>query len=910
MPNIPGATNALPGVFTDVITQSRGVSIPGGTRIAAIIGEGVTEETLVITANGGGKDGFNPSYTSITTGTDGRHFKLSQFPIISNRTNLYKNGIRLNGLEQAIDNNQFDYRYDYRIDISNGQIELQKAHLVDQGGSNYLPLSTNVGDGYLNALALSDVNAPPETWNIRCVGVQRDSGGNPVPGTAKFIAIGSVSGQVLDSFGNPIFWVANGVQVTNGILTFAIFETPSFPVVPFKEGDTFIVKIASGVLVKGDYLTANYIPTAVLNDPVLLQNMNDVVNRHGLPSLDNTLSLGSQLAFSNAAPALVTVQAAPAMPRRTSYTLSQSVNYYSSNNDDHIFPLPLGVVPDSNSNIHFFVTNNSNNTESQVLPNKVEFNTVNPGNYTNFITSTTPPYAYAYTVVSNKATIATGFDGYVGKISPTQGLFSSSITFDSSYKTGKLLKIIDSAYPSNNGTFPITNVIDGKLYFTLNFNNFTSELFVSFNIIDSTGAVVAGFSASDGSLTDLGSATATFSSGSINFNTLPLAATNYKLKIVGSPNNDGLFDITSYNVGTNELTIIKSIVVESSLRYEVIDPFIASNYVIVNRDVIPDSYGLRITIVDEKDASFYDAGWLNALESLEKIECDMLVPLPKQTISAVFQNALAHCKSMSNIKNKKERVLLIGAINGLTPDNLTGAEDAAVEDIGVLEGIQGDNIAEISDVNIEDLADYSVPNAYGNTYRCVYFYPDQIVTQAGAENVFLDGFYIAAAAAGYLSGDLNIQNPLTNKVLTGFSILRNKQFSTVTLENLAAAGVCVLQPVSGGGRVVWGITTSQSGYPEEQEISIVFIRDRVAKILRAGFAGFIGTAETPDTQAILNTRAVILLNSIASQGLITNYTDLVVARDDADPRQWNISVRVQPTYPVNFIYIKVGIGRI
>ena len=120
----------------------------------------------------------------------------------------------------------------------------------------------------------------------------------------------------------------------------------------------------------------------------------------------------------------------------------------------------------------------------------------------------------------------------------------------------------------------------------------------------------------------------------------------------------------------------------------------------------------------------------------------------------------------------------------------------------------------------------------------------------------------------------------------------------------------MLQPVSGGGRVVWGITTSQSGYPEEQEISIVFIRDRIAKILRAGFAEYIGNAETPETQAVLNTRAVILLNSLVSQGLITNYADLAVVRDEADPRQWNISVRVKPTYPVNFIYIKVGVGTI
>jgi hypothetical protein len=198
----------------------------------------------------------------------------------------------------------------------------------------------------------------------------------------------------------------------------------------------------------------------------------------------------------------------------------------------------------------------------------------------------------------------------------------------------------------------------------------------------------------------------------------------------------------------------------------------------------------------------------------------------------------------------------------------------------------------------------------GSTYRCVYFYPDQIVVQAGTENVFVDGFYIAAAAAGYESADLRIENPLTNKVLSGFSILRNKLFTPTTLEQLSTAGVTTLQPVAGGGRVIWGITTSQSGYPEEQEISIVFIRDRVAKTLRGGFEGYIGNPESEDTEATLNTRAVILLNALISQGLLTNFANLVVQRNEADPRQYDISVKVQPTYPVNWIYIKVSIGQI
>ena len=327
----------------------------------------------------------------------------------------------------------------------------------------------------------------------------------------------------------------------------------------------------------------------------------------------------------------------------------------------------------------------------------------------------------------------------------------------------------------------------------------------------------------------------------------------------------------------------------------------------MNYNVVPNGNQLRVTIVDQRDAPFYDAGWVNALAALETVEIDILVTLPNQTISVIFQNALSHCITMSDTLNRKERVLFLGAINGLTPANLTGAQLAAVEDLGPLEGIPNNNITSTLAQNIQDIANYSVSNSYGETFRAVYFYPDQIIVQAGADLVEVDGFYIAAAAAGYANADVALQNPFTNKVFSGFTILNNNTYSNLILQQLAAAGVTTLQPVGGGGRVVWGITTTQSGIPEEQEISIVFIRDRVAKVLRAGFAGFVGQPQDPNTATALNTEAVILLNSLISQGLITAFQGLTVVQDTVDPRQWDITVQVQPTYPINWIYIQVTV---
>ena len=82
MPNFPGSNQALPGVYTQVTTLSKGVSIPGGQRSAVLIGEGSRIETIVASANGGGNDGLDSTFTT-TTGQDGRHFQLPpRYPIV------------------------------------------------------------------------------------------------------------------------------------------------------------------------------------------------------------------------------------------------------------------------------------------------------------------------------------------------------------------------------------------------------------------------------------------------------------------------------------------------------------------------------------------------------------------------------------------------------------------------------------------------------------------------------------------------------------------------------------------------------------------------------------------------------------------------------------------------------------
>jgi hypothetical protein len=262
---------------------------------------------------------------------------------------------------------------------------------------------------------------------------------------------------------------------------------------------------------------------------------------------------------------------------------------------------------------------------------------------------------------------------------------------------------------------------------------------------------------------------------------------------------------------------------------------------------------------------------------------------------------------MSTISIQKERLAFIGAMQGITTNALLGLEEVAIEDIGVIEGIQGDSAEEVLSGNTEDLVNYKLNDNFTSN-RSVYMYPDQIVRPINGVNTALHGFYMAAAAAGFFAGNQNLAIPLTNKVLTGFSLTRNKQFKPVILNALGNVGATVVQPIAGGGRVLAGRTTSITGFVEDEEISIMFIRDRVKQVLRDSLRGFIGQPENPNTQGILSSRVNTIMAGLVSQELITSYDSIRVERDKVDPRQWNVYARFTPVYPLNYIFIDLEVG--
>ena len=853
MANIPGlAGYQQPGVFSRVRTIRRGVSIPGGLRILAIIGLGQREETVVLSAEGGGADGLNPDFSG-SSAPDGRHFQLSKTSLIPHRTDLYLNGIPLTGVEETINTAPFNSKYDYRMEPSTGRIELQRASLVDQGGIYAVPGGSNVGNGSMT-VSLLDVNAPTETWTFRATSVSRDAYGDPVPGVTVFTAVGSESGQPVDAYGAPVVFISDGVARNNGILEVTISEDS----VSFERGDRFTVKVSSRVLAEGDLLEARYIANEDLLDPQFFVDSNKLYAKHGTPSVTNTLSLGAELAFENGAFGIMALQTKPPVPRRLSETLLESDNpltvvtegfptitgAVTSDNLDAFKYTIDGGIPDADSAVNIFVVDRTSGEETQIFPSKVSFydSGITADPYNAFVDPIASGYSFSYTVILDGEVEDEGNDGEV--------------------------VLGETSFTASSASFSDNNLDVGEVD-TLKTLRILS--------VDRYG------------------------------NDVSSVAGEYTITAVGDGTGDDTV-ITVTKAGFTGWTVS-----ETDLKWELVDSADSSARLLLTSDLytggtIRARDGLKISFIDQNDADFYDNNWGSALEQLESVDCQMVVPLPDSCYSAIQQATVSHCILMSNTANQHERIALIGAQPGVTNAALAGRELVAVEDVGVIEGIQGDDPEEVLAGNIEDLQNFDVSTNYGHTFRAIYVWPDEIIRVVSGTRTTIPGFYQACAIGGLLAAEPNVAKPLTRKILTGYTIGRDKILRPVELNELGNKGVTVVQPISGGGQILHGKTTTSSGAAEEEEPSIVFIRDRTATVLRNVLKTFIGQPEDATLVATITSTVTKALQSLTSQGLLTTFTNLNVGRDDVDPRQYNVSVEVQPVYPVNWIFVDVSVG--
>lgn len=867
----PGVFESVqPQVATQVQTVQRVNAISGGSRVLAIVGEGETEERLVVQATGGGADGWNADYSG-TSSPDGRHFQISKTSLVPNRTRILKNGIPLAVIEGNITNTAFDNRYGARVDPITGRVELQSSHLVDFGtdvlGNTlyYSRNSSNVGTGTVTVSQadLLDINAPNELWTARVVGVIKDGSANTIPGEATITVTGSTSGQILDASGNPIVWKSDGVAVDNGILSLTFTEGGT----PFAIGDRFSIQVDSGVLSENDSLSARYVAEQDLNSPETWFSAQDAFAVYGQPSETNTLSLGIQMAFENGAPLVVGIMAKPPVPRKTSEYLINPNNTLTSATEgasggfdvrDTIFPLGVGALPDIDGKVNVFVVSDDG-TEEQILLNKVDFYdtdiTTVAQAYSDFVMG---PLGESYTVFTAPEVEQEGDDGYLRAATATDNIDDPTGLY---YFRSPSAQFAADRLATGEGDVGKTLVLLGSSDAPSEF----STVFGSYEIV----------SVGDGY-------------GNLNVAILdPISPTDPSALLAIYPEIDGYqWQIVDPN--------------DTDHAYFAITDDFAANY-------LTEGKGLRVSYVDTADADYFDTNWGEAVDALETVDAQIIVPLPLNTVSNIFQVFKRHVEVESNIINQHERVLVVGAIPGLEPDHLIGVAQAAVEDVGLLEGIQGDDVEEVLAGNIEDLTNYSVPDGFGDSFRVIYTYPDEVIRNIAGQNTTIPGYFVAAALGGFLAGQVAIQNPCTFQTLAGFNIPNTKKLRRRTKNQLGGAGVLVIEPIAGGGRMLWGKTTVSSGAPEEEEISIVFIRDQVARTVRASLRPFIGRVQSATIVPELSAGIGKLMRSMVGQGLLAGFGSITVQRNPIEPRQIDITVSIAPVSPVNWIYVNITV---
>lgn len=704
-----------------------------------------------------------------------------------------------------------------------------------------------------DAAGLYTITAVTSSQRVRVVSFEDSSSSLPDLDGIAGIGASSITWKLLES---------------NGVLLFAIQEGSS----PFKVGDKFFIDVNSKILKRGDKLEAKYIAEADLNDPEYFVSAQELFTKHGTPSVTNTLSLGAQMAFENGAPGVFAIQCKPAIPRRTSVTLVEEVDDDGDGGfggctsdcevDDLLFVIPrpisglLSGRPDADTGVNLFVIRDGE--ETQVFPNKVSFynsQLETAAGQADFISSN--DYAFSYTVI-NTDTKVIG-QGISGILAYSNSSFTSTeVDFDAA-DVGSIIvvqKLETTNDESSSQTLTSISDISDHIFDPGTLATASVELIIT-EIVNDNTVIVASNTDEDA----------------------PIAA--------------NAFDVQFYIKDESDTTNV-------------------STALLLHRDlassgVIQEGDGIKISYIDETDADFFDTNWFNAFEQLEAIDFQILVPLPTQNRFGIFRSAVSHCENMSSIANKKERLAFIGAQIGVTANAMIGNEELAVEDVGLIEGVQGDDPEEVLDGNIEDLVNLKLSDNYTSN-RCVYFYPDEIIRNINGTNTAIDGFYMAAAAAGYLSGVQNVAVPLTYKTLVGFSLQRNKIFRKTILDALGNVGATVVQPVTGGGKVLAGRTTSNTSLVEDEEISVMFIRDRVKQVLRDSLVGFIGTVEDANTQGVMTAKVRTVMNGLLSQGLITDFRNVKVERDKVDPRQWNVFLRFTPSYPINFVWIDLEVG--
>jgi len=266
-----------------------------------------------------------------------------------------------------------------------------------------------------------------------------------------------------------------------------------------------------------------------------------------------------------------------------------------------------------------------------------------------------------------------------------------------------------------------------------------------------------------------------------------------------------------------------------------------------------------------------------AIDTLKEKDLTVIVPLFEDSSvesnnSIIRQYLKTHCEQMSTVTQRKYRT-------GIVHCTRTAIDDVRAISLGL------------------------------NTRKIVMTYPSQCSYTLDSGTVSVPGYFISAAVAGLAtSQSLDPAEPLTQKVITGFTeIVDNKLRSEKNY--IASAGVCIIEFINFSYRIRHCLTTSQTGKVEDQEYTCVetldFIAETSMKLLESLL---VGTKLLPATLSFGATALNIYFNTLVERAIINGIKDLSVKQDSNEPRQVDVTFKVRLVYPLNWVYISFQVA--
>lgn len=282
-----------------------------------------------------------------------------------------------------------------------------------------------------------------------------------------------------------------------------------------------------------------------------------------------------------------------------------------------------------------------------------------------------------------------------------------------------------------------------------------------------------------------------------------------------------------------------------------------------NPTLVPDNIGYTNLMGGADGLAPVVANWQTGLDLYNETQVDIIHPAgtSDETVHALFKQ---HCIDRSN--KRMERICVLG--------------------VGLGEA-----------VGTTSTAGTVLYRAFNlNSYRAVLVAP-------GTDNIAppLTAAKIAGAIA---SGD--VATSITRRTINATAI--EKKYSDTEKDDLTTFGVCTIEEVPQGRRVIRGITTIQDTSMTQEspykEITTVRIADYVNNVVRTNLEGiYIGKKGISGIEAAIASDTTSLLLKLKEAQIILGFQNVVVTRDTSDPKIVYVSYAVAPIQPINFIFI-------